>query len=604
MSRKKNRRRSTPKATSPRPGRQDGQHSGPVQPEAPAALEVVHEYDFVDVGFDGQGRVDERQLMLLVKDWRKGRATRTLWDVLTDGYVALFSVVVIAAMVISAIRTAQHQASGCSTEGCGTARELLPWLVMAGMWAAALAASRIFGPVVASAAEGFWLLDAPLRRSKILAKRLWMMVIGAGLLGAAVAVLVTALTGLDTPSVVAWTCAIGITAAGWVAFAAAEQGAERTVLVRAAQIVVGALAVVVLLAVIGTASGWFGLGIASGQTMSFAMAVGVIGLVLCVLAALIAWRRLDQVGRSQLVNGGELVSGMQGAAFALDFALMRDILVERRNQQRGQVTPKRGRGLGTRALVWRDVQRLGRNPAPLVTLAVSVVVPYALVSLGLVALAPSISALVMVAVMVPFMDSMRVLSRTKGLARLFPVTDAQLRSAATVVPVVLAAIWAILVSPAFVFPLAGRNAGTIEPNHLLYGVLTAAAGLLGAIRWVTAKSANYNAPMVATGAGAVPPGLMFNLVRGIDIVVVVTFPLVMGWTPLVSMAIALIAWMLLRSGGINQQEMLEASEESRKELAKMREEKRNGTAGGGRTKQVITRSGSGQPRRRPPLRTK
>ena len=34
--------------------------------------------------------------------------------------------------------------------------------------AVALAASRLFGPVLASAAEGFWLLDAPISRASLL----------------------------------------------------------------------------------------------------------------------------------------------------------------------------------------------------------------------------------------------------------------------------------------------------------------------------------------------------------------------------------------------------------------------------------------------------
>nr|WP_245725816.1 DUF6297 family protein [Propionibacterium cyclohexanicum] len=568
------------------------------EPQAPQI-----DYDFVDINPEAQGVVDERQLMLLVKDWRKGRATRTLWDVLTDGYVAVFTLVVVAAMVISAIRAAQHQASGCTTGGCSTARELLPWLVMTGLWVALLAISRIFGPVVASAAEGFWLLDAPLRRSQLLARRLWLMVAGAGLLGAVLAALVTALTGLDTHTVIAWTIATGITGAGWIAFAAAQQGAGRTALVRLAQAIVAALAVLVLLAVIATASGWVSLAVGSGLSAPLAIVVGAVGLVLCVIAAVLARRRLDHVGRSQLVNGGELVSGMQGAAFALDFALMRDILVERRNQIRGQVKPQRGRGLGTKAIVWRDVQRLWRNPAPLIGLAVSVVVPYALNSLGLSVMSASLSALVLVAVMVPFMDSMRVLSRTKGLARLFPMSNAQLRDAVTIVPVMLTLVWALLTTPAFILPLGGQPA---TPAHLWYGVVAGVAGLLGAIRWVSAKSANYNAPMVSTGAGAVPPGLMFNMVRGLDIVVVVTFPLIMSWSPIVSVIIAVIAWSVLRSGGINQQEMLEASEESRKELAKMREERKSGVTqtGPARPKQVVTRSGTVPVRKRPPLRTK
>lgn len=71
-------------------------------------------------------------------------------------------------------------------------------------------------------------------------------------------------------------------------------------------------------------------------------------------------------------------------------------------------------------------------------------------------------------------------------------------------PASLALIWAIVVTPAFLLNLNGQAASVSVSNTLWYGVITAAAGLLGAMRWVSAKSANYNMPMVATGAGAVP----------------------------------------------------------------------------------------------------
>ena len=45
--------------------------------------------------------------------------------------------------------------------------------------AIALATSRLFGPVLASAAEGFWLLDAPISRAKLLRSRLVGAVLAA-----------------------------------------------------------------------------------------------------------------------------------------------------------------------------------------------------------------------------------------------------------------------------------------------------------------------------------------------------------------------------------------------------------------------------------------
>lgn len=95
------------------------------------------------------GQADERQLSLLMGDWRKGRTTRNIWQAIGDAYVLVFSLVVVLAMVISLIVQAQGQASGCTSTGCQTARGLLPWAALSGVLAFALAAARVFGPVLA-----------------------------------------------------------------------------------------------------------------------------------------------------------------------------------------------------------------------------------------------------------------------------------------------------------------------------------------------------------------------------------------------------------------------------------------------------------------------
>ena len=112
--------------------------------------------------------VDEKQLRLLVGDWRKGRANRPLSRLLGDGYVMVFALVMIGAMLVNTIREAQRMAASCETAGCTSGRSLLPWAALAGVLAMALAACRIFGPVLASAAEGFWLIRCT-RRLKVTA---------------------------------------------------------------------------------------------------------------------------------------------------------------------------------------------------------------------------------------------------------------------------------------------------------------------------------------------------------------------------------------------------------------------------------------------------
>src|SRR5215210_7791029 len=130
-----------------------------------------------------------RELKRLMKDWRAGRATRNVLQAMSDAYVAVFAAVMIGAMVVNVILKAQRTVAQCTSATCLSARALLPWAAFAGSIAVALAVSRLFGPVLASAAEGFWLLDAPVSRAKLLGLRLVAAVVVAFLGGAAMGAL-------------------------------------------------------------------------------------------------------------------------------------------------------------------------------------------------------------------------------------------------------------------------------------------------------------------------------------------------------------------------------------------------------------------------------
>ncbi|MGB3955086.1 MAG: DUF6297 family protein [Brooklawnia sp.] len=590
---KRKRRQSTPKPTQPQQPRPQAARV----PELPELVvpEVVYEpsVPFGDVEDYEVGLADERQLTLLMKDWRKGRATRTVWDMITDGYVTIFSLVVIVAMVVSGIMSVQQSAAGCTDVGCVTARGLLPWMALAGSVLVALTVSRIFGPVIASAAEGFWLLDAPVRRAKLLNRRLWGVVIGAGLIGFLLGGLITTLTGLDLTGVLIWAGALGAAAAAAVTFAAAEQSAERTAILAAVQAVTGVVALGVLGVMVLVSSGRLELDLDPATNSQLALIVLGVALAALGVTSVIARLRLEYVRRARLVSGGDLLSGMQGAAFALDFGLMRDILVERRWLNKGHVRPIPGRATGRATLVWREVDKLLRNPRGVLVLLASAIIPYALLSLGLGNLTPAITAIVLMFVMVPFFDSLRVVSRTRGLARAFPMSTSELNGSLTIVPAGLALVWALAASPAFV--LIGQPEVSLDAlgTGLAHGFVTAIAGYVAAIRWVSAKSADYSAPMVATGFGALPPGLAFNLVRGFDVIALITLPLLVGWSPLVSLAIAAICYLVLRGGGINTQEMMERNEEAKRELEAARAGR---PAGASREKITYTRGQRNQTR--------
>lgn len=516
-----------------------------------------------------------RELKRLIKDWRAGRATRNVLQAMSDAYVAVFAAVMLGAMVVNVILKAQRTVAQCTSESCLSARTILPWAAFAATVAIALAASRLFGPVLASAAEGFWLLDAPISRAQLLRSRLVGGVVAAFLGGALVGGLVSALTGSGRNEVMVWAAATALSAAASVAFAAAQQGVDRHVLTRVATYIFGLLGVGALFSVVGVAAGWFSLGLS--DNLGIELGVIMIAASTPVLAAsvVLAALRLGQIRRARLLSGGALVSGISGAFFALDIGLARDIVVERRAIERGHVNPKRGKGLGLEAIIWREWQRLWRFPQPLLVLAGTIVVPYACDALGMSTLTPVVAALALFGAMIPLLGGLRVLTRTGGLARCLPFSLARIKLASIAVPAILAGVWTVATTPAYL----GFGDGAVQrtvPDASFIAVATAAAGLLAAVRWTQAKGVDFGAPMVASQAGAFPPGLVTNLFRGFDVCLLTTAPLLLGFSPFWSLLIATIAAMILlnsmdaetlRARQAEQQKQLAAEKKQRAEAA-------------------------------------
>lgn len=552
----------------------------PARPGAPAAPAAVappapvdpwagladREYSFWFLPDAEPHVVDERALHGLMKDWRHGRATRTLSQALGDAYFALFSVVLVGAMVVNLVVTAQASAQGCDTAACASGRTLLPWALWLTVASVSFAVARLFGPVMASAAEGFWLMEAPLRRSRLLRGRFWLVTAGASGLGAVVAALVAALSGAAGGQVLAWALATGLTSGAVIAFAALEQAHERAWPGRLLQGLAGAGATATLVLMVAVSAGWTSLVLPAwvdAVPWVVAAVAGVAGL------GLAAWASglLDRIRRARLLSGGSFVSGMQGAMFALDLGLARDILVERDAVARGHVRPTRGRGVGLAALVWRDAQRLVRFPRQLVGLAAAALVPYAVDALGLSAMTPFLAGLALVFALVPLLGNLRVLSRTGGLARTLPFSTAAIRTATMVVPGILAAVWAVATWPASLGLTGGAHREPLEAAGV--AVATALAGLLGAVRWQTARPVDFGTPMVATSAGAMPPTLVFNLFRGFDVVALVTAPLLLGASPWWSLGLGAIVLLVLRNGK-SMAELQADAEEQRQQIEELK----------------------------------
>ncbi len=531
-------------------------------PEDPYAEYADRDWGFAWLPDAEPHVVDERALHALVKQWRHGRATRSLWDVLSDAYIALFSVVMIGAMVINVIVTSQHASSACETAACLNGRMLVPWGLYFGLGALVVSAARLFGPVLASSAEGFWLLGAPISRRPVLVRRLWSPLVGAAALTAALTATVTGIAGEPLLVVLAWSAASGFTASGLVAWAAWEQSHDRVRVLRVVQAIGAAAAAATLLLMVAVAVGVLHidppalLGVvpwvlaAAGAAAALVFAIG-------------AHRRLEGFNQLRLTSGGSLVSGLQGAMFALDLGLARDILVDREAIARGHVRPVRGRGSGSRALIWREAQRLARFPRPLLGLAGAALAPYATDAIGLTAATPLIAAVALMVALIPMLGTLRVLSRTRGLARAFPLSTGDLRVACTAVPAALAVVWAAATVPAFAGVVSGtsRHVGTAAAMALA----CAMAGLAAAVRWQNAKQVDFGVPMMATGAGALPPTLVFNLIRGFDVAALVTAPLLLGIAPVWALGIGAAVLLFMRAG-INWDDLSEEAKEGQRQV--------------------------------------
>jgi hypothetical protein len=375
--------------------------------------------------------------------------------------------------------------------------------------------------------------------------------------------------------VLVWAGATALSAAASVAFAAAQQGIERHLLTHLATYLFGVLAVGALFSVVGVAAGWFSFELSDNVGIQLGLIMIAASALILLISAVLAVLRLSQIRRTRLLTGGALVSGISGAFFALDVGLARDIVVERRAIERGHVRPRRGRGVGLEAIIWREWQRLWRFPQPLLVLAATIVVPYAADALGMSVLTPVFAALAFFGATIPLLNGLRVLTRTGGLARCLPFTLSRIKLASIAVPAILAGIWAAATTPAYM----GFGDGAVErsaPDASLVAIATAAAGLLAAVRWTQAKGVDFGAPMVASQAGAFPPGLVTNLFRGFDVCILSTAPLLLGLSPWWSLGIAGVAATILlnsmdaetlRARQAEQQKHLAAQRKQREEAA-------------------------------------
>ena len=209
----------------------------------------------------------------------------------------------------------------------------------------------------------------------------------------------------------------------------------------------------------------------------------------------------------------------------------------------GHVKPKRGHGEGLQALTWREWQRLRRFPQPLIGWAGTLVVPYASDALGMSAVTPVFGALALFGAIVPMLNGLRVLTRSGGLARCLPFSMAQIKMSMVTVPA----------DP-------GRGLGRARRARLRGRRRRrpdATSGRVADGRRHRRRRAARRGPL-DPGQGRrlrradgldpgrrVAPGLVTNLFRGFDVCLLATAPMLLGFSPLWSLAIEAITAVVL-----------------------------------------------------------
>jgi hypothetical protein len=194
---------------------------------------------------------------------------------------------------------------------------------------------------------------------------------------------------------------------------------------------------------------------------------------------------------------------------------------------------------GPAALVASDATRLRRSPQLVVVLAAAVVVPYAVAATGAGRVVLLVAALTGFLAGLPLLTGLRVLTRTPALLRMLPFGVAETRRLVLRVPGTLLLLFGVACAPA-----AARALDVPGADAVPLGVATGAAALAAAVRWVTGRPPDYTRPLVSTPAGGVPTNLYGSAVRGFDVLLVTTAPLLLSptatgalWSVVLSLAV-------------------------------------------------------------------
>ncbi|NYE35033.1 hypothetical protein F4692_000137 [Nocardioides cavernae] len=449
-----------------------------------------------------------------IRDWRRGRAELRWGEAISDAYVALFCVVMVGAMGGNVVLSLRRLADDTCLATCSEVRSAAPWLAALAVALLALGVARLLGPVFSPPAANAWLLSTPVDRGGLLRPG-WVRTSAVAVVGTAVLLLAPAVLGGFSWHEAAVFLAVGsATALACVGVAALSQVREHPAGRWLTWLVTLAL--------------WLGLGLAAthrlGTVPGVPPAAGLAVTALVVAAAaVLVWRTSVAVGdvpRRVLAYTEHLSPSLSGALSSVDLGLMYDVLLARRWGRGARVRSRTGGPLGWSALVHRDLRRALRAPQPYVLLAGLVLVPYA------AAEADAGRAVVLATTLTGLLGGpalcagLRVVVRSRSLARMMPLRRRSLLLAHLVVPGTALMAFALATTPTLVASVPG--------SAVNLAIACGLSSIAATVRWVTGKPPNYAAPMVSTPAGGVPTGVFSSAARGFDVWAFTALPLMFG----------------------------------------------------------------------------
>ncbi|MFF1823160.1 DUF6297 family protein [Kribbella sp. NPDC058245] len=484
-----------------------------------------------------------RALRKWMRETRRKHADRSFGQLFEDVYLVIFTLAMLGATGGNVVKHLNADMTTCDSLHCMRLWQVLPYILVPLLVATTLRVLSSIGPVSASRATGFWLLGTPVNRSAMLRPTYWKAVAGTAVVGgvvstAAWAVLGSPFTSLAEVSVV--TTALMVCAACVTVWAQQTERRSWWTLRVADLLLVAALVPAVWLAVerfrdpvnIQTANV-----VITGFTTP-AYAYGPIGLslqdlrvplvgagalvVVLVLVFLIA-RTLGRLSRTSVIAGGELLTGLAGAASSLDPSMLADVVSGRHWRLAGRARTRRGRGSHGGALIQREFVRILRWPRRLVIGFALLVVPYAVAGAGFDPLVPIAAGFAGFAAIRPLMDGLRTVCRSKGLVRALGYDLRELRVLMAVAPGLITIVWA-----AAAYPVIGSGASTFAIG---------AGVIAGAVRQASARPPSYSGPLVASPMGAIPPGLFSQPMRGFDVLLICLAPVLLGLSSMWVLAI-------------------------------------------------------------------